>query len=57
MAIFPNCNKCSRELLEFGAILLSPPDIHNRVIKFHLCKNCYSELLKELKLPGAKASE
>lgn len=44
MAISPKCDKCDRELLEFGAILLSPPDVDNKVFKFHLCKECYSEL-------------
>lgn len=40
MAIKPKCNKCGKELKEFGAILLSPPK-GNIVKKFHLCKKCY----------------
>lgn len=49
MAISPKCDKCDRELLEFGAILLSPPNSEGYVQKFHLCVNCYSELEQELK--------
>ncbi len=49
MTISPKCDKCNKELLEFGAILLSPPDTDSKVIKFHLCKNCYSKISKELK--------
>ncbi|HEY9480657.1 MAG TPA: hypothetical protein VIR98_00290 [Candidatus Paceibacterota bacterium] len=49
MAISPSCDKCGKELLEFGAILLSPPSPDNKVDKFHICKSCYDEFLKELK--------
>jgi hypothetical protein len=31
MAIKPKCNKCGDELIEFGAILLSPPDEESTV--------------------------
>jgi hypothetical protein len=44
MSIKPKCDKCGEELKEFGGILLSPPDIDRRVIKYHLCKNCYEEI-------------
>jgi len=40
MAIKPKCDKCKKELKEFGGILLSPPK-KNMVKKFHLCKQCY----------------
>lgn len=49
MAIHPTCDKCKKELKEFGAILLSPPDKKNTVKKFHLCKVCYAEVLKLIK--------
>ena len=41
--INPICDYCKKELNEFGAILLSPP---NGVIvsKFHTCKDCYEKL-------------
>jgi len=42
MPIKPICNKCRKELDEFGALLFSPPK-DNNVKKFHLCKNCYKE--------------
>lgn len=43
MAIKPKCDKCKKELKEFGAILLSPPK-KNMVKKFHLCRKCYREI-------------
>jgi len=49
MAIKPKCNKCKKELKEFGAILLSPPDRKNSVKKFHLCPSCYKNIIKYLK--------
>ena len=45
MAIRPKCDKCGKELKEFGAILFSPPK-KNIVKKFHLCKQCYQQLIK-----------
>ncbi len=48
MAITPKCSKCKKELIEYGAILLSPPD-NNKVEKFHICKECYQKLLDEIK--------
>lgn len=48
MAISPTCDRCKKELTEFGAILLSPPDKDNKVIKFHICKACYELLLKDI---------
>ena len=49
MAIKPKCDSCKKELKEFGAILLSPPKVKNKVHKFHLCKSCYGEILKGIK--------
>src|SRR5690242_12451274 len=39
MAIAPRCDvvTCGRELEEFGALLLSPPDNQGFVKKYHLC--------------------
>lgn len=48
MAIQPKCDKCNEELVEFGAILLSPPDEKNMVKKFHICKSCYSNIEQDL---------
>lgn len=42
--IKPKCEKCGYELTEFGAILLSPPDKDNKVIKDHLCIKCYDQI-------------
>jgi hypothetical protein len=47
MAIKPICDKYKKELKEFGGILLSPPDSKNKVRKFHLCKKCYTEIVKQ----------
>jgi len=44
MAIRPTCEKCGKELEDFGAILLSPPE-GNNVKKFHICKDCYKNII------------
>ena len=46
MAIKPKCDKCGKELTEFGAILLGPPNKKNEVKKFHLCTTCYKKVIK-----------
>ncbi|HMS23949.1 MAG TPA: hypothetical protein PKB09_04040 [Candidatus Saccharibacteria bacterium] len=43
MAIKPNCDYCGNELTKFGAILLSPPDEKNQVIKYHVCVDCFEK--------------
>lgn len=47
MAIQPKCDKCNEELVEFGAILLSPPDNNNMVLKYHLCVQCFNSIEAE----------
>ena len=42
--IKPICDFCKKELQDFGAILLSPPDNDNKVRKFHICKECFKKL-------------
>ncbi len=49
MAIAPKCDKCGKELRAFGAILFSPPNERSEVKKFHICAECYAELLETLK--------
>jgi len=44
MAIKPVCDKCKKELVDFGAILFSPPNKKNSVTKYHLCKKCFKTL-------------
>lgn len=41
MAIRPMCDRCGKELQEFGAILLSPPNEQSDVRKLHICVDCY----------------
>jgi hypothetical protein len=48
LPITPTCNKCKKELNEFGAILLSPPDKKNKTEKKHLCKKCYNQINENL---------
>ncbi len=48
MSIKPKCDKCQDELHEFGGILLSPPDSKSTVIKYHLCKKCFSDMALDL---------
>lgn len=49
--INPICNKCKKELGEFGAILWSPPmknfmGDREYCHKYHICPDCYIKLLK-----------
>ncbi len=48
--IKPICNKCKKELDDFGAILLSPPNEDGNVKKIHICKECYNKIIEEYKL-------
>jgi hypothetical protein len=48
MTINPTCDKCKKELDDFGALLFSPPDRESNVKKFHLCKDCYNSLVQKL---------
>lgn len=43
MSIKPICTRCNKELKEFGAILISPPNPEGLVIKEHICKKCYND--------------
>lgn len=45
MAIKPVCDRCGKELTDFGGILFSPPDKRSRVDKFHVCKKCYAKVV------------
>jgi hypothetical protein len=47
MAIKPICDRCHRELLAFGAILFSPPDADSQVKKYHICVDCYRDIVGE----------
>jgi len=47
MPIKPVCDICKKELNEFGAILLSPPDDRANVKKYHICRECYAQLEEE----------
>ncbi len=44
MAIKPKCDMCNKELDDFGAIILSPPNADSQVQKYHICKDCYKEI-------------
>jgi len=46
MSIKPNCDKCKKELTDYGGILLSPPDNNRKVIKYHLCSDCCQQMEK-----------
>lgn len=48
MVIDPICDKCGKQLNEFGAVLLSPPDKENNVKKFNICKDCYGNYANSL---------
>ena len=42
--IKPICAFCKKELVDFGAILLSPPDNDDKVKKYHICKECFKKI-------------
>ena len=44
MSIKPICDRCKKELIDFGAILFSPPNKDGHCKKFHLCIKCYNKL-------------
>ena len=46
--IKPYCFICSDELDKYGAILLSPPE-DDRVLKRHICVDCYTILIGLIK--------
>ena len=50
MAINTKCSACKRELGDFGAILLGPPDEDNKVEKFHLCGSCFDKIVASQRL-------
>lgn len=39
--ISPICDKCKKELIQMGGILLSPPNSDGLVRKWHFCVSCY----------------
>jgi hypothetical protein len=47
--ISPTCDKCNRELQDFGALAFSPPETQpdgssgREVEKYHLCASCWQE--------------
>lgn len=49
MSLQVNCDRCHEELMEKGAIILSPPKIVDGgdvVQKYHLCVKCFEWLLR-----------
>ncbi len=54
MAIKPICDKCKLELQDFGAILLSPPNLKSQVKKFHICKSCFNTIEKDMRKKNRK---
>lgn len=57
MAIQPKCDKCGRELNEFGAILLSPPNDEGQVRKFHFCQPCYELIISDIETTDELAQD
>lgn len=49
MTITPSCDKCGKELSEFGGLAFSPPDDDGKVSKYHICRQCFSEMQKSFK--------
>ena len=49
MALTFECAKCHTELERPGAIVLSPPDEYGRCTKYHICTDCFSDILAEIR--------
>jgi len=49
MAIKPICDKCKKELTDFGGLLFSPPTQEGTVRKYHICKPCFKKMVDEFK--------
>ena len=45
VGIIVNCKLCRQQLMEPGAIVLSPPDKSGNCIKLHLCVDCWERFL------------
>lgn len=45
MAIRPHCDACKKELEQFGALVIGPPDETNLVTKSHICRDCYARTI------------
>jgi hypothetical protein len=43
-------------LVDFGGIILSPPDEDEKVKKDHLCKQCYDDLVKWIEVDEQEPS-
>lgn len=47
--IQPICDICKHELIDFGAILISPVK-DKKCTKYHICKHCFSLLIIKFNL-------
>jgi len=43
------CNKCKAKLNRAGALVFGYPDINSYCKKYHLCRDCYEDLVEWLK--------
>ncbi len=56
MAIKAKCDfqitkKCEKELVNYGALLFSPPKSDkNNVKKYHICKECFAAIMEIQKM-------
>lgn len=50
--IRPICRRCGNELMEYGALLFSPPDDGGFVSKGHLCVGCYRAVIDDMDETG-----
>lgn len=58
MSISPICDICHEQLLDYGAIVLSPPEGgcgSGFVYKFHVCQNCYNNHIQPLLFKNQEA--
>jgi hypothetical protein len=49
--IKPRCDKCGKELTEYGGLAFSPPDTmvdgapSKEIFKYHICRKCWKQFI------------
>lgn len=48
------CSKCGEELKEQGGLLFCPPDIYGLTFTYHVCKECWKDVMLVASGKGGK---
>ena len=49
MSLHINCDMCSKDIADPGAALLFSPPEDSKVVKKHICIDCYDKILELIK--------